>query len=127
MKKFILISIAAIAAAVVLCSATSSPTANGTVRFESSSVPALNFTMPASRAMDIYRLLPESVTTVCTDEYGTVREKCLRSSSFTHKGVKVQRTGENSSMTIILTVSGNEITLSGVSWEDLDLLFNGRD
>lgn len=127
MKKFIIITIAAIAAAVTLCSAGSSLTgnaSNGTVRFESASVPALNCTMPVSRAAAIFRLMPESVTSVCIDEYGVVRKKCLRTSSFTYEGVKVRMTGEDPSLTFDFSIPGYRVTVSGVSWDDLDVLFS---
>ena len=106
MKKFIIITLAALVAAVTLCSATanlSGITSTGTVRFESSSVPALNFSMPMSRAAEIFRLMPESVTSVCVNEYAAVRDKSLRSSSFTHQGVKIRKSGENPSMTVGFT------------------------
>jgi len=132
MKKFIIITIAAIVAAVTLCSASSSLSGNssdGTVRFESTSVPALNFSMPVSRATAIFRLMPESVTSACIDEYQIVRKKCLRASSFTHEGVKVRLTGESPSMTFDFSVPGYKVTVSDVSWEDLDVLFtdNGEN
>ena len=128
MKKYIIL-LAAVVAALTLCSATAGlagTSSDGTVRFESSSMPALNFTMPVSQAESIYRLMPESVTALCTGEYGTVRGKCIRSSSFTHKGVKVTRTGDSPSMTIALSFSGYRLTVSGVSWEELDALFGER-
>lgn len=128
MKKFIIITLAAIVAAVTLCSATScltGITSNGTVRFESSSAPALNFSMPMSRAADIFRLLPDSVTSVCVNEYAAVRDKSLRSNSFTHQGVRIRKSGENPSMTFVFTSAGYKVTVSDVSWEELDLLFDG--
>ena len=130
MKKFIIITLAALVAAVTLCSATanlSGITSTGTVRFESSSVPALNFSMPMSRAAEIFRLMPESVTSVCVNEYAAVRDKSLRSSSFTHQGVKIRKSGENPSMTFVFTAPGYKVTVSDVSWEELDLLFNETD
>ena len=128
MKKIIILLLAAIVAAVTLCSATSyvaGTSANGTIRFESTSTPALNCTLPMSRAAAIYRLLPESVTALCADEYDAVRSKCLRSSSFTHEGVKVKRTGNDPSMTLTFSTSGYKVTVSDVSWADIELLFNG--
>lgn len=130
MKKFIIITIAAIVATVTLCSASSSLTgnsSNGTVRFESTSIPALNFSMPVSRATDIFRLMPESVTFACINEYEAVRKKCLHSSSFTHEGVKVRVTGENPSMTFNFSFPGYKVTVSDVSWEDLDVLFASNE
>lgn len=130
MKKFIIITIAAIVATVTLCSSSSSLTgnsSNGTVRFESTSIPALNFSMPVSRATDIFRLMPESVTSACITEYEAVREKCHHSSSFTHEGVKVRKTGENPSMTFDFSIPGYKMTVSDVSWEDLDVLFTSNE
>jgi len=131
MKKFIIITIAAIVATVTLCSASSSSltgnSSNGTVRFESTSIPALNFLMPVSRATAIFRLMPESVTSACINEYETVRRKCHHASSFTHEGVKVRVTGENPSMTFDFSVPGYKVTVSDVSWDDLDVLFTSNE
>lgn len=127
MKKFIII-LAAIVSAITLCSAAAHVTgnsANGTIRFESTSTPALNCTLPMSRAAAIYRLLPESVTALCANEYDAVRDKCLRSSSFTHEGVTVKRTGNDPSMTLTFSVPGYKVTVSDVSWADIEFLFNG--
>ena len=129
MKKFIIFILAAIVAAVTLSSATvnlAGGTFDGTVRFESSAMPALNFTMPISRAADIYRLMPESITVLCGSEYESVRDKSVRSRSFTHQGVTVKRMGENPSMTFTFTVPGYRVIVSDVSWDDLDLLFIGN-
>ena len=128
MKRILIIALVAVAATVTLCSATSAFSDNastGTVQFESTSMPSLNFSMPVSRARDIYRLMPESVTSVCVNEYEAVRSKSLRSSSFTHEGVKVRKTGDDSSMTFVFSVPGYKVTVREVSWEDLDLLFLG--
>lgn len=128
MKRILIIALVAVAATITLCSATSSfsdNASNGIVQFESTSMPSLNFTMPVSRARDIYRLMPESVTAVCVNEYEAVRSKSLRSSSFTHEGVKVRKTGDDPSMTFVFSVPGYKVTVSEVSWEDLDLLFGG--
>ena len=128
MKKFIIFTLAAIVAAVTLSSATinlTGSTSNGSVRIESSSVPALNFTMPVSRAADIYRLMPESITALCESEYEAVRAKSFKSTSFTHQGVTVKRTGENPSMTFTFSVPGYKVIVSDVSWDELDLLFTG--
>ena len=128
MKKFIIFTLAAIFAAVTLSSATvnlAGGTSDGTVRFESTAMPALNFTMPVSRATDIYRLMPESITALCGSEYEAVRAKSFKSTSFTHQGVTVKRTGENPSMTFTFSVPGYRVIVSNVSWDDLDLLFIG--
>ena len=128
MKKFIIFTLAAIFAAVTLSSATinlTGSTSNGSVRFESSTVPALNFTMPVSRAADIYRLMPDSVIALCGSEYEAVRSKSSNSASFTHQGVSVKRTGENPSMTFTFSVPGYKVIVSDVSWDELDLLFTG--
>ena len=129
MNKFIIITLAAITAAITLCSATSAlttgSTPDGTVRFESTAMPALNFTMPFSRTIDIHRLMPESITTLCGSEYEAVRHEFFNSTSFTHQGVTVKRSGEEPSMTFTFSVPGYKFTLSDVSWEDLDSLFIG--
>ena len=128
MKKFIFFTLAAIVAAVTLSSATvnqAGGSSDGTVRFESSAMPAQNFTMPVSRAADIYRLMPDSVTALCGSEYEAIRDKSANSASFTHQGVTVKRTGENPSMTFTFSAPGYKIIVSDVSWDDLDLLFIG--
>lgn len=126
MKRILILALVAIATTITLCSATTSISDNastGTVQFESTSMPSLNFSMPVSRARDIYRLMPESVTSACVNEYEAVQSKSLRSSSFTHEGVKVRKIGDNPSMTFVFSVPGYKVTVSEVSWEDLDLLF----
>ena len=126
MKRILILALVAIATTITLCSATTSisdKASTGTVQFESTSMPSLNFSMPVSRARDIYRLMPESVTSACVNEYEAVRSKSLRSSSFTHEGVKVRKIGDNPSMTFVFSVPGYKVTVSEVSWEDLDLLF----
>ena len=128
MKKFIIITLAAIAAAVTLCSATSSSNnnfPNGIIRFESSSMPALNCTMSMKSAVDILRLMPDSIIALSMAEYDSVRDQLFDSTSFTYHGVKVKRTGENPSMTFVLTAPGYKLTVSDVSWEDIEFLFIG--
>ena len=128
MNKLIIFTVAAIVAAVTLSSATvnlAGGSSDSTVRFESTAMPALNFTMPVSRAADIYRLMPESITDLCGSEYEAVRDKTFKSTSFTHQGVTVKRTGENPSMTFTFSVPGYRVIVSNVSWDDLDLLFIG--
>ena len=126
MKRILIIVLVAVAATVTLCSATSAfsdDASTGTVQFESTSMPSLNFSMPVSRAREIYRLMPKSVTSACVNEHEAVRSKTLRSSSFTHEGVKVRKTGDSTSMTYVFSVPGYKVTVSEVSWEGLDLLF----
>ena len=128
MNKLIIFTVAAIVAAVTLSSATvnlAGGSSDSTVRFESTAMPALNFTMPVSRAADIYRLMPESINDLCGSEYEAVRDKTFKSTSFTHQGVTVKRTGENPSMTFTFSVPGYRVIVSNVSWDDLDLLFIG--
>ena len=125
MKKFLIIAIAAIAA-ITLCSATfneSESDYTGSVRFESTSRPSLNFTMSLDRANDIYRLLPESVTGTCANEYKAVRRKAAASSRFIHEGVSVTLTGNDPSLTFVFSTSGYKVTVSDVSWAELDLIF----
>ena len=95
----------------------------GTVTFESTQKPALNFTVPVSRAADIYRLMPESVATVCREEYAAVRGKSRRSAKFYHEGVKVQFSGEDPQLQVVFTVPGYRLTVRDVSWDRLDALF----
>ena len=128
MKRILIITIAVIATTITLCSATSSMssnTSNGTLRFESTTMPALNCTLPMSRVTAIYRLLPESLTNLCFSEYQTVRDKLNHSSTFTHEGVRVRMTGEDPMMTIIFTIQGYKLTVTDVSWNDIDSVFNG--
>ena len=130
MKKFFILLIAAVAATLTLCSASAALNGNdinGTVRFESDAIPALNFSMPVSRAADIFRLVPDSVAGVCVREYEAVRAKCDRASRFTHEGVSVRRTGDDASMTFEFAVAGYRLTVSDVSWADLDYLFLGTN
>ena len=128
MKKIFAILVAAIAATTILiCSAvavvTSGDTSNGTVRFESAETPSLNFTMPVSRVADIFRLMPESVTTVCRQEYAAVRSKCARSASFTHEGVSVKVAGNDPGLQFVFTIPGYTLTVNDVSWQTLDAMF----
>ena len=129
MKK--IITILAIVASATLCTAAiayavegASGTAKGIVHFESTGMPALNFTMPVSRAADIYRLLPESVTSVCCQEYEVVRDKCSRSARFTYEGVQIQCAGTGQALIFVFSVPGYRLTVADVSWETLDALFN---
>ena len=69
--------------------------------------------------------MPESITALCGSEYEAVRDKTFKSTSFTHQGVTVKRTGENPSMTFTFSVPGYRVIVSNVSWDDLDLLFIG--
>lgn len=128
MKKVIIITLAAVAAAVTLCSATADRNAsfpNGTIRFESSSMPALNCTMSMKSAVDILRLMPDSIIAFSMTEYDAVRDQLFNSTSFTFHGVKVKRTGENPSMSFVLTAPGYKLTVSDVSWDDIESLFIG--
>ena len=125
MKKFLIIIVAAIAA-ITLCSATlneSDSTLSGSVRFESTSMPSLNFTMSVSRANDIYKLMPESFAETCASEYKAVRLKAGKYTRFPHEGVSVTRTGNDPSMTIVFSKPGYKVIVSDVSWADLDLMF----
>ena len=125
MKKFM--TIVAIATTLIISSAAvahvTGNTFEGTVRFESSEMPALNFTMPVSRAADIFNLMPESVTTVCRQKYAAVRAECARAGRFSHEGVSVQRTGADPAMEFVFTVPGYKLTVSNVSWRMLDAMF----
>lgn len=130
MRKSLFINIALIASILSLCSAIAATSSNnilpGTVRFESAEMPALNFTMPVSRAADIYRLLPSSITDVCRQEYEAVLDKCNRLHSVNHEGVKIQWSGADPDLTFVFTVPGYKLTVSGVSVEAMDGIFYGK-
>ena len=102
----------------------SEETISGTVRVESSAEPALNFSMPLSQVEAIYQLMPESVSSYCEQEYLAVRKKMLKSSRFTHEGVKVEWHGRETSMDITFTVQGYKLTVSNVSLYTLDGIFH---
>lgn len=123
MKKIIAVSIAAIAATIVLSAFGSENGSKGTIRFESTDMPALNFTMPVSRAADIFMLLPESVTSVCCREYAIVRGQCNNTSQFTYEGVNIQCAGADPTLQFVFTVPGYKLSVSDVSWDTLDDLF----
>lgn len=129
MKKVLVIALATITAVVILCSAASAVissgnTSNGVIYFESTNSPALNFSLPVSRAEEIYQLLPESVTTVCEQEYTLVRNKCSRTKSFTHEGVSIKYTGVDPSMSFVFSIPGYKLTVNEVSWNTIDKMFN---
>ena len=130
MRKSIFFNVAFIASILSLCSAIAATTSNnilpGTIRFESTEMPALNFTMPVSRAADIYRLLPSSVTDVCRQEYEAVLDKCNRSHKVNHEGVKIQWSGANPDLIFVFTVPGYKLTVSGVSVETMDSIIYGK-
>ena len=128
MKKTLILLAAALVAAVTLTAAASSSDnagLQGTVSFESASMPALNFTMPLHRAADIYPLVPDNIREICAREYATVRTRCQSSSDFRHEGVKVrvQQQPGTSALTVSLSSSGYTVTASNVRWQDLDALF----
>lgn len=130
MRKSLFINVALIASFISLCAAVaatpSDPVLPGTVRFESTEMLALNFTMPVSRAAGIYRLLPSSVTDYCRQEYEAVLDKCNRSHKVNHEGVKIQWTGANPDLTFVFTVPGYKFTVSGVSVETMDSIVYGK-
>ena len=82
--------------------------------------------MPVSRAADIYRLLPTSITDVCRQEYEAVLDKCNQSHSVSHEGVKIQWSGANPDLTFVFKVPGYKLTVSGVSVEAMDGIFYGK-
>ena len=127
MKKIMLIAIAAIAAVISLCSAASAVLSDnssaGTVSLESSAVPALNCTMSISRAEDIIHLLPESITSLCKQEYVTVKGKCRNHSNFKYEGVNISLAGTDPSLNITFSVPGYKVIVDNVSWTTLDSLF----
>ncbi|MBQ9713365.1 MAG: hypothetical protein IJV54_13875 [Bacteroidales bacterium] len=125
MKKIIIITLAAFAALALLSAATPSGEnlSDGVVRFESTSAPALNFSMGVSRAQEIFRLLPESLSGTITSEYTTIKEKCRNSSRFIYEGVTVSRAGTDPDLTFTFSFQGYTLSVSGVSWAELDGMF----
>ena len=128
MKKFLVIAVAAFAAIALTASvsASNNPAAEGTISFESASMPALNCSVSMKDAISIYRFAPGNIVGICEEQYMEVRDKCSESSSFTHEGVQVrvkQRNGDR--VTIELSVPGYKITANNVSWDDLELMFVG--
>jgi len=130
MKKTIILAIAAIAATIALCSfvaAEENIPSSGTVTLESVSVPALNFSMPVSRAVQILDLMPDSIIDACWQEYKAVRTKCNTSSRFTHEGVQVRVTDRNgSTVSVEFSVPGYKVSANDVSWTELDAFFAGN-
>jgi len=126
MKKFFIITVAAAAAALLLCSASENAT-TGRVEFQSDKMPALNCSLPMSAASQIFRLLPDSVSDLCREEYSSVRGKCGHSQRFVHEGVRVKviRSGEDTA-TIEFSVQDYRVTARDVRWSELDLLFSGQ-
>ena len=128
MKKIIAIVIAAVAAVVALTAAVSAPesiTTEGKVSIESSAVPALNCTMSIDRVGDIYRLVPGNIDDVCRKEYIAIREKCGSRSRFTHEGVNVQVKDNGGTVTMVFSITGYKLTVSDVTWKELDNIFIG--
>ena len=131
MKRTIILLVAAVAAAITLTasvSASDNAHRQGTVTFESSAMPALNFTIPLKRVADIYPLVPENICGICSGEYETVRNKCHSSSNFTHEGVRVRKIQDNGkTVTLVFTLPGYKITVKDALWEDLDQIFVGTN
>lgn len=131
MRKSLFINVALIATILSLCSAIAATSSNnilpGTVRFESTEMPALNFSIPVSRAADIYRLLPSSFTDVCRQEYIAVLDKCNQSHSVNHDGVKIRWFGVNPNLTFVFSVPGYKLTVTDVSIETMDSIFSGKN
>ena len=128
MKKFIIVVIAAVAAIALTASVSASnhPSAEGTISFESSSMPALNCSVSMKDAISIDRFAPGNIAGICEEQYMEVRRKCSKSSSFTHEGVKdcvKERNGDR--VSIELSVPGYKITANNVRWDDLELMFVG--
>ena len=129
MKKFFILAVAALAAIVSVSVMSSSVKANdeipseGTVSFESSAMPVLNFTMPIGQAKNIYRLVPSNIADICAKEYTTIKQKCNSSSDFTYEGVRVKVKKDGSSLTFVFSLNGNKLTASDVTWTELDTIF----
>ena len=131
MKKTLIILLAALIAAITLTafvSASDSAQWQGTVTFESSAMPSLNFAVPLKRVADIYPLVPENIIGICSGEYETVRKKCNSSSSFIHEGVKVRKIKDDgTSVSLELSLPGYEVTVKDALWENLDQIFIGAN
>ena len=126
MKKIHLFSIATLVALVGLVAVGSSLKAydslpsEGTVSFEVKSMPALNFTMPMRDAGSIFRLAPENISRLITEEYLFFKNKCRTSNDFTYEGIRVNVKPEGNIFTVSFRAQGCRLTLEGVSWEELD-------
>jgi hypothetical protein len=134
MKRTIILLVAAVAAAITLTasvSASESAQWQGTVTFESSAMPALNFTVPLKRVADVYPLVPDNICGICSGEYETVRKKCDSSSRFTHEGVRIRKIQDDgTTVTLEFALSGYKVTVKDALWENLDQIFigaNGQD
>ena len=128
MKKFLVIAVAAIAAVALTASVSASDNdaTEGTISFESASMPSLNCSISMKDAISLYRYVPGNIVGICGEHYTAVRNKCFQSSSFTHEGVKVRvRQSNGDRVTIELSVPGYKITANDVSWDDLELMFIG--
>jgi hypothetical protein len=128
MKKIIVILVAALAAFTLTAavSASNSVPSQGTISFESASMPVLNFTMPLQRAEGIFSLLPGNIRDICTREYKVVKGKSLSSSRFTHEGVSVRVRDNGPTITVELSTRGYKVTADNVTMEELDRLFGGE-
>lgn len=131
MKKTLIVLVTASIAAITLTAsvaASDNAHGQGTVSFESRSLPSLNFTMPLRQAAQIYSLAPENIRTICDGEYKAVRGKCLSSSRFSYAGVQVRKVDDNGTVaTIELSMPGYKVTIKNVLWDDLDQIFIGAD
>ena len=128
MKKIIVLLVTAIAAITFTAavSASDSVPSQGTVSFESASMPALNFTVPFQRAESICSLLPSNLRDICAKEYRTARSKYGTSSRFTHKGVSIRVMDNGQTVTLELSNQGYKLTAGNVTWEELDRLFTAE-
>jgi hypothetical protein len=134
MKKTIILLVAVIVTVVTLTAsvnASDSAHGQGTVSFESKAMPVLNFTIPIKRVVDIYLLVPENISGICSGQYEVVKNKCHLSSSFIHEGVKVRKIKDDgTSVSLELSLPGYEVTVKDALWENLDQIFigaNGQD
>ena len=128
MKKIFILIVAAVAAITLTAavSASDSVPSQGTVSFESASMPALNFTMPFQRASEIYGLAPGNIRDLCESGYKAVKSKSLSSSRFTYQGVGVRVNRNGSTLDVELSYGGYKIIASNVTMEELDRLFNAE-
>ena len=131
MKKTFILLVAVLVAAVTLTasvSASDSAQWQGTVIFESSAMPALNFTVPLKRVDDVYPFIPDNISEICSGEYETVKKKCNSSSRFTHEGVRIRKIQDDGkTVTLEFTLSGYKVTVKDALWENLDRIFIGAN
>jgi len=124
MKKFIVITIAAIAALVLTSSvvkATVAPQNQETV--ELTGMSTLNFKMSMDRAASIFSLLPDNIRQMAIQEYNSVKGICQNKKDFNYQGVNVKTQGSADELNFTFTYQGYNVKVNNTSWEHLDQIF----